>query len=125
VSVSGDVAKILKDYRISTVIGDKYSAGFIVGAFAQNGITYNFSDRTASEIMLTAEGIFNNGAIAIPDNERLTTELLMLERRATRGGRDLVGHPPKGHDDRAVAVCGVAHLLTMKGGSFFDGCNLQ
>ena len=37
-----------------------------------------------------------------------------MERRTRSAGRDLVDHPPKGHDDLANAVAGVCSLLAVR-----------
>jgi len=42
----------------------------------------------------------------LPDNEQLTRELVGLERRTARGGRDSIDHAPGSHDDLANAVAG-------------------
>jgi len=41
----------------------------------------------------------------------LTIELMQLERRTARSGRDSVDHPPGAHDDLANSVCGCLALL--------------
>src|SRR5262249_4903704 len=38
----------------------------------------------------------------------LLTQLVGLERRTARGGRDSIDHPPGAHDDLANAVAGLA-----------------
>ena len=42
------------------------------------------------------------------DDARLLTQLVGLERRTARGGRDSIDHAPGGHDDLANAVAGVS-----------------
>jgi hypothetical protein len=41
------------------------------------------------------------------DNRRLATQLLGLERRTARGGRDSIDHASGAHDDLANAAAGV------------------
>ena len=50
--------------------------------------------------------LLTSGRAELLDHERTTRQLLALERRTTRAGRDLIDHPPGGHDDLANAVCG-------------------
>jgi hypothetical protein len=52
-------------------------------------------------IGLTPTGIplFATGRISILDHPEQTRELKQLERRARLGGRTIVDHPPRGHDD--------------------------
>jgi hypothetical protein len=57
--------------------------------------------------------LINSGAVDLLDNERLVQQLIMLERRTARGGKDSIDHPPGGHDDVANAVAG-ALVMTFK-----------
>jgi hypothetical protein len=68
--------------------------------------------------------VINTGQILIPKNKDLINELLNLERKTGRSGRDSVDHPPKGSDDLANAVAGCAYLLTSLKDSAFVGCDL-
>jgi hypothetical protein len=52
--------------------------------------------------------LLNSGRIELPDLSRLHAQILSLERRTARGGRDSIDHPPGAHDDLANAVAGVA-----------------
>jgi len=49
-----------------------------------------------------------SGEIELLDDERLVSQIASLERRTRSGGRDIIDHPPGGHDDLANAVAGVA-----------------
>jgi hypothetical protein len=50
--------------------------------------------------------LLNSRTVALLTNERLERQLLSLERRTTRGGRDAIDHPRGGRDDLANAVAG-------------------
>jgi hypothetical protein len=50
--------------------------------------------------------LINSGAVDLLDNERLIHQLIMLERRTSRGGKDSIDHAPGAHDDIANAVAG-------------------
>ena len=52
----------------------------------------------------------NSRRVDLLDLSRLETQLVGLERRTSRAGRDVVDHPPGGHDDLANAAAGA---LTM------------
>jgi hypothetical protein len=43
--------------------------------------------------------LLNSGEITLPQNDRLIAQIVGLERRVSRGGKDSIGHPPHGHDD--------------------------
>ena len=55
-----------------------------------------------------------SGRVELLDLKHLKAELRSLERRTRGAGRDLVDHPPKGHDDLANAVAGVCSLLAVR-----------
>jgi hypothetical protein len=48
------------------------------------------------------------------DNARLIAQLVQLERRTARGGRDSIDHPAGGHDDLANAAAGAVVLAAKK-----------
>lgn len=52
--------------------------------------------------------LLNSGRIELLDHPRLIAQLIGLERRTSRLGKDTISHPPSGHDDIATAVCGAA-----------------
>jgi hypothetical protein len=62
---------------------------------------------------------FANGRVELPRDDRLVAQLVGLERRTARGGRDSIDHPPGGHDDRANAVAGLLGLLRHGGAAGF------
>ena len=49
----------------------------------------------------------NSGRAELLDHVRLSAQLVSLERRTARGGRDTIDHPPGAHDDIANAAAGV------------------
>jgi hypothetical protein len=55
--------------------------------------------------------LFAQGNLRLLDHKKLIVELLALERKTSRSGRDSVDHGPGSHDDYANAVCGVLSLL--------------
>lgn len=105
--VVAEFAKLLKSYGLRTVTGDRYSSQWVVEAFAKEGITYLHSERSKSEIYLEAVSLFASGAVRILDNKNLISELILLERKTSRSGRDVVDHPVGAHDDLANSCAGV------------------
>lgn len=108
-SVVTEYAALLKTYGLHSVTGDKYAAGWVVEAFAKQGVTYQHSEKSKSEIYLEVEPMFAQGIARLLDIRQLLTELRLLERRTARGGKDSVDHPPRGHDDLANAACGALY----------------
>lgn len=128
-----DYAALLQVYRITEATGDAYSGEWCSAAFAEHGIRYKTSPLNKSALYLEALPLFARGEIELPALRGLLVELAHLERRTARGGRDSVDHPPRGHDDLANAVAGVANLLAgrqrsqwlpmcwMRNGEWVDG----
>jgi hypothetical protein len=50
--------------------------------------------------------LINIRTIDLLDHDRLVTQLMSLERRTSRSGRDSMDHAPGSHDDIANAVAG-------------------
>lgn len=110
-------AELLKAYKIKTVTGDKYAGSWPGDEFAKHGITYTPSDQPKSGLYLDLLPALNSGRVELPPDTRLVNQLIGLERRTSRGGRDSIDHPPGGHDDRANVIAG---LVSTKAGSSYD-----
>jgi hypothetical protein len=104
-------AEILKAYRIKKVIGDKYAGAWPEQEYRKYGITYQAAEKDKSGLYLDFLPLALSGSVELLDNKQLFTELRSLERRTRKGGRDLVDHPPKGHDDLVNSVAGVCVQL--------------
>jgi len=114
-----EFCQVLKSYRVFEIIGDRYAGEWVREAFSKHGIYYKHSELTKSELYLESLPLFAQGAVDLLDYQPLTVELLQLERRTARSGKDSVDHPPGGHDDHCNAVCGTLALLgsrNMQGG---------
>ena len=107
-----EFAALLRSYRCSTVVGDRYSAEWVVSSFRQFGIQYKHSELSKSELYLESLHLFMCGTVELLDIRRLTMELMGLERRTGRSGKDSVDHAPNAHDDYANAACGAITLCT-------------
>jgi hypothetical protein len=122
--VVSEAAAILRRYRCNRVKGDRYSAAWVEESFKKESIIYSQSELSKSKLYLELEPLINTQQILIPKDKNLINELLNLERKTGRSGRDSVDHGPKGSDDLANAVAGCAHLLTSLQDSAFAGCDL-
>jgi len=67
---------------------------------------YRTAKRPKSEIYGALLPAVNSGRIALVDVPRLLGQLMGLERRTSRSGRDSIDHPPRGYDDIANAAAG-------------------
>jgi hypothetical protein len=105
-AVVSEFASLLRSYRIVRVIGDRWGGEWVRQEFRKAGLHYEVSEHTKSELYLSLVPLLNAGAADLLDNPRLITQLVSLERRTSRGGRDAIDHPPGAHDDIANAVAG-------------------
>ena len=109
----GNPAEVIKEISALTKLygcfsgkGDKYAVGFVGDLFSKYGITYIHSELTKSEIYLESLPLFTTGQVDLLDVKQLTVQLMSLERRTSRSGKDSVDHPPQGFDDFSNAACG-------------------
>jgi hypothetical protein len=80
-------------------------------AFRRHGIRYEPSEKPKSDLYRNLLPRINSGEVALLDIERLTNQLIGLERRTARGGRDSIDHAPGAHDDVANAAAGALCLV--------------
>lgn len=114
-----EFAQLLKSYRINEVTGDRYGGEFPRELFRKAGINYKLSDRTKSELYRDLLPLLNSGRVELPDSKQLQAELLGLERRTARGGRDSIDHAPGQHDDLVNAMAGAVLKANQPKQSFF------
>jgi hypothetical protein len=104
--VVSEFAVILKAFRCASVTGDRYGGEWPPERFSVHGIQYVVAEKTKSELYRELLPLVNSGRIELLDEPRLLAQLLGLERRVARGGRDSIDHAPNGHDDMVNAVAG-------------------
>jgi hypothetical protein len=97
---------VLRKFSCWTAYADRFGGEFCREPFIQRNIAYEPAERTASEIYRDFLPMLNSSAVTLLDHRRMRQQFLALERRSTRGGRDVITHPPAGHDDISVAVGG-------------------
>ena len=119
-SVVDEFAALLKSYRCYTVNGDAYAGEWPREQFAKRGITYRRSEKNKSELYRDLLPMLNSNTVELPPDNQLQRELLGLERRTARGGRDSIDHSPGMHDDLANAVAGAAVFARMKSDIAFN-----
>jgi hypothetical protein len=108
-----EFAALLKVYGISSVTGDRYGGEFPRELFRKHGITYKLSDKVRSDLYRDLLPMLNSQSVDLLDVPHLVNQIVGLERRVSRGGRESIDHSPNAnsHDDLANAVAGVASLL--------------
>jgi len=110
-AVVDEFSDLLKRYRIASVVGDAYGGNWPREKFAQHGVSYIVAGRNRSELYLSLLPELNSGTVRLLDNQRLVAQLVGLERRTSRTGKDAIDHMPGQHDDIGNATAGVVHLL--------------
>ncbi len=111
-AVVEEFAELLSRYGLHEVTGDRYAGEWPREKFREHGIRYRLADRPKSALYSGLLPLINSGQARLLDNTRLTNQLVSLERRTSRGGRDSIDHPPNGHDDLANAAAGALVMAT-------------
>jgi hypothetical protein len=123
--VVAEITNVLRAYRVNRITGDRYAGAWVEQAFLKNGITYLPSAKAKSDLYLHFEALVNTRRVEFPKQKQLITELVNLERRRSKSGKDSIDHPPRGSDDLANSLAGVCHVLSTLEGSAFKDCDLR
>jgi hypothetical protein len=110
-AVIDDFASLLKNYRVTKVIGDHYAGEFPKELFRKRNIAYEVSEKAKSDLYRDLLPLLSSGNIVLPKSERLVGQLTGLERRVSRAGKDSIDHGPNSHDDVANCVAGCATAI--------------
>src|SRR5262249_16043694 len=105
-AVVADYAALLKAYRVTKIVGDRYAGEFPRELFRKHGIAYVPSEKPKSELYLKTLPALNAHRIELLDLPRLIQQFLGLERRTSRARRGTLDHPPHSHDDLVNSVAG-------------------
>jgi hypothetical protein len=105
-AVVEEFSSVLKSYGIATAISDHWGGDWVIEAFRKKGIIVSPSAKVKSDIYRELLPLLNAGRVDLIDNARLVTQLVGLERRVSRSGKDSIDHAPGAHDDVANAAAG-------------------
>ena len=109
-----EFANCLESYHISTIVGDRYAGEWPREQFSKFNIKYEPSSKTKSELYVDLLPLIYSARIQLLDQPKMINQLLSLERRTARGGKDSIDHPTGGHDDLINSIAGAASLATSK-----------
>jgi len=115
-AVVRDLATTLIGYGVTTVHGDRYAGEWPREMFTKHGVEYEPASKAKSDLYRDALPLLNSGRVELLDLARLKTQIVGLERRTARGGRDIIDHMPGAHDDVANAVLGLVAEMALVGG---------
>jgi hypothetical protein len=113
-AVVEEFADVLRAYRCTSVYGDRYGGEWCREPFRRHGVNYQLAEYSKSELYQALLPLVNSGGVDLLDSDRLAHQLVGLERRTARGGRDSIDHGRGGHDDVANAVAGALQLAATK-----------
>jgi hypothetical protein len=105
-------AQVMHDYGCAALVGDRHALGFVQHELDALGITFTPSTLDKSGVFAELLPLVNTGRVELLDDPTLRAELLALERRSVRGGRDSIDHPRGAHDDVANVAAGVLTLAS-------------
>ena len=106
-----EFCETLRRYGVSTVTGDRYAGEWPREQFRKLGVNYRISEKPKSDLFRDLLPVLNSHRVDLVDSEKLINQLVGLERRVSRGGRESIDHAPHAHDDLANAVAGAISLL--------------
>lgn len=115
-AVVSDYAALLKSYRITKVIGDRYAGEWVREPFKAHGISYSPSAKPKSDLYRDCLPLINSRKCELLDDAKLLAQFVGLERRTARSGRDSIDHAPNAHDDLCNVVAGAIVNCTAKKG---------
>jgi hypothetical protein len=106
--VTADFLAVMRRYRITAVVGDRWGSDWVQERFRKAGVRYVVSEKPKSDLYKEMLPNINCRRALLLDHKKLIAQLVSLERRVSRGGRDSIDHPAdkKSHDDVANAVAG-------------------
>jgi len=107
-----ELAGVCQSYGVRTVIGDRYGGDWPGERWRGEDVSYEASEKDKSAIYREALPLINSQRVEFLDLPRLKQQLIGLERRVARSGKDSIDHGPGQHDDLANAACGALVLAS-------------
>jgi hypothetical protein len=107
-AVVEEFAALCKLYRVNKITGDHYGGEFVKEPFRKQGLDYVLSEQPKSDLYRDLLPLLNSGRILLPKSDRTINQIVGLERKVSRAGKDSIDHGPHGHDDLANCIAGVA-----------------
>lgn len=104
--VVSEFAALLKSYGVTKVLGDRYAGEWVKEPFRAHGITYESAAKPKSDLYRDFLPLVNSRKVDLLDHPKLLQQLVGLERRVARSGKDSIDHGLGAHDDIANAVAG-------------------
>ncbi|MBI4348489.1 MAG: hypothetical protein HY553_16735, partial [Elusimicrobia bacterium] len=103
-------ARVLAEYRVGTVVGDRYAGLTFARDFERHGVGYLVAGMTTTQLYEALEPALNGRQVILLDTPEVEQQLLGL---VWRGGK--IDHPAAEHDDWANAAAGACVLALQAG----------
>ncbi len=121
-----EFAELLTTYRIAEVQGDRYAGDWARERFREHGIAYELAAKPKSDLYRDLLPAINSRRIDLLEDARLIAQIVGLERRTARGGKDSIDHAPDAHDDLANSLATLERRRHRKGAkALFTKCDVQ
>jgi hypothetical protein len=98
-------AYMLRAYRCTSVVGDRYAAQWPIQAFRKVAIEYRPAELNRSHLYAAFEPLLNSGRVELLDHPKLVQQLIGLIRKGEK-----IDHASGDHDDHSNSVAGVSVL---------------
>ena len=105
-----DIARTLKEYRVSRITQDRHAIGWIRKDLEEHNIEVEVSDKTKSQIYEFFSVMMSRGIVKMPDIPRLKLQTVGLQRYTKSGGAVKIDHYRSGHDDLINSAAGAVVL---------------
>lgn len=106
---------------MSTLRGDRFGGEWLREQFRKHGMSYEPAEQPKSALYQNMLPLINSRRIDLLDHPRLLAQLVGLERRTARSGRDSIDHAPNAHDDVANCVAGLCAVAIKPGYDIHSG----
>src|SRR2546423_1920201 len=110
--LTAEFSALFKQCRVREVRSDRFGAEWVTEAFRM------MVRRPTRSTLLPYTSLFRSlhddvaVSVVLLDTDRVTSQLVNLERRSGRSGRDSIRHPPGLHDDDAVSFSGACRAAS-------------
>ena len=113
-AVVEEFAKLLRSVSVHVGLRRPVRRRMAREAFHRNSINYLPADKSKSDLYLDFLPLVNSGGVDLLDHDKMLHQLVSLERRTARGGKDSIDHPRGAHDDVANAVAGAVVMAAQQ-----------
>jgi hypothetical protein len=75
-------------------------------------VTYHPAEKSKSEFYVELLPLINSRRVDLLDDKKAIAQLVGLERRTSRVGKDSIDHAPGAHDDRINSIAGAVVMAS-------------